>query len=416
VGRYFGGVALLRGVISGTVVGSGTPAAPRLFGGISISLGELRVVGLQEAFNDLAVRIDFIDDVVRVTSLSARSSDEGSLVASGWARISNYRPVDYKADVTFRDFWLRSIPDVETRHDGTVSVVLSPWRDGRRIPQITGDLYIREAVIRKDLASGDGGTASEFTLPTDRPDWVCRVDLNAAKNVWIRTPDLTVEMEGDVILNRDERGLYFRGDMSVLRGSYTLIGNKFTITEGTLDFSASETLRPSIEIDAYTPYYGDEETTRSNIYLSLSWPYDQKEPRVRLSFEGGPGYSESDIWRMLGRNKVGAGIATSALERAINEQVTGGFTVNVDQRAVEDSKTPGETETRIGVGKYLWEDVYLQYRRGLSVESEQEVNVEYRLRNRLLLRSQVIYNSRRSTLTGKNTDEYNLDLKYRFEF
>jgi autotransporter translocation and assembly factor TamB len=67
---------------------------------------------------------------------------------------------------------------------------------------------------------------------------------------------------------------------------------------------------------------------------------------------------------------------------------------------------------------YLWEDVYLQYRRGLSVESEQEVNVEYRLGRRLLLRSQIIYNSRRNRagIAGQNTDEYNLDLKYRWEF
>jgi translocation and assembly module TamB len=200
-----------------------------------------------------------------------------------------------------------------------------------------------------------------------------------------------------------------------LRGSYNLYGNKFQITEGTFDFSASEALRPSIQIDAYTPYHGAEESTERNIYLSLAWPYDQKEPRIQLAYDE-PGYSESDIWRMLGRNNLAAGMASSALERVISEQMTG-FTVDVQQRAVEDGST-GEMETSIGVGKYLWEDVYLQYRRGLSIESEQEVNVEYRLRNRLLLRSQVIYNSRRhnSGIKGKNTDEYNLDLKYRFEF
>jgi hypothetical protein len=418
LGRYLRGVSLLRGAVSGTVVGSGTPAAPRLSGGISLSRGDLRVIGLQEAFTDLVVRVDFIDDVVRLTSLSARSGEDGTLTGTGWARVSNYRPVDYKADLAMREFWLRSIPDVETRQDGTVSVRLAEWRDGRRIPHITGSLDVREAIIRLDLAETTEGTQSEFTRPTDRPDWVCQLDLRADKNAWLRNPESNIEMEGDLILYRDEQGLYFRGDMSILRGSYQLYGNKFQITDGTLDFSASETLRPSIAIDAYTPHRTDE-SGEKNIYLTLTWPYDQKEPRISLRYDE-PGYSESDIWRMLGSNNLAAGMATGALERLLNEQMTGGLTVDVEQRPVGDGKsgTALESETSIGVGKYLWEDVYLQYRRGLSVESEQEVNVEYRLGRRLLLRSQIIYNSRRNRagIAGQNTDEYNLDLKYRWEF
>jgi hypothetical protein len=215
---------------------------------------------------------------------------------------------------------------------------------------------------------------------------------------------------------RDERGMYFRGELSILRGSYKLYGNKFNITSGTMDFSASETLRPSMHIEAYTPYRGGEGVS-NNIYLVLSWPYDKVEPQISLSYDE-PGYSESDIWAMLGGN-IGSGVATNTLERAINAQMTGGFTVDVEQRAVEDATgADPDQETVIGVGKYLWEDIYLQYRRGLSVSGEQEVNVEYRLSNKFLLRSQFIYNSRRNKagITGQNTDEFNVDLKYRFEY
>jgi hypothetical protein len=116
---------------------------------------------------------------------------------------------------------------------------------------------------------------------------------------------------------------------------------------------------------------------------------------------------------------IASGIATNALERVINAQMTS-FTIDVEQRAIEDTGQAGalEQETLIGVGRYLWEDVYLQYKRGLSVGSEQEVNVEYRLSNKFLIRSQFIYNSRRNRagITGQNTDEFNLDLKYRYEY
>ncbi|HEX6790926.1 MAG TPA: translocation/assembly module TamB domain-containing protein, partial [Candidatus Krumholzibacteria bacterium] len=383
IGRFIDGVSLLRGVVSANVAGSGTPASPRLSGNLAFTRGELRVVGLEEDFRDIAMRVDFIDDVVRLTSLSAKSGKKGSLVASGWSRMSNYRPADYKLDLTVRDLQVNSIPDIEIQTDGNLSVKLVDYRNGRRIPKITGRLAVKEAEITMDITQTSGGTASaEFTRPTDSPNWLASVDLDADKNVWIRNQDLTVELEGDLILNRDERGLYFRGDMSILRGSYYVAGNKFEITDGTFDFSASETLRPSMQINAYTPFLGDvnnpsgapSSSSDDNIYLALSWPYDQKEPRIKLSYEGAPGYSDAEIWNMLGRNTIGAGVATNALQRVIDSQMTGGVDVQVGQRRIDPKKS--ETETTVGLQKYLWQDIYLRYQRGFSTQSEQEVSVE----------------------------------------
>jgi hypothetical protein len=174
-----------------------------------------------------------------------------------------------------------------------------------------------------------------------------------------------------------------------------------------------------MQINAYTPYRLADVGTDENIYLSLTWPYDQKEPRIKLSFPGGPGYSEAEIWAMLGRNNLGAGMATNALERVIDEQMTSNLNVQVGQRTIDDPTTPQvESESTVGVGTY-YREFFVQYQRGLSAQTSQEVSVEYRLGRRFLIRSQMIYNSRRKT-TGNTkdaaTDEYNVDFKYRFEF
>lgn len=423
IGRYLSGVSLLRGVLSANVVGGGTPASPRLSGGLAFTSGALRVTGLEEEFRDLNVRVDFIDDVIRLTSLSARSGDDGTLIASGWTRVSNYKPADYKLDLTMREFEVKSVEEFDVRTDGNLSVRLVRWRDGRNIPRITGKLAIKEAEITMDITQREGGAGgAEFTRPSASPSWLAAVDIDAAKNVWIKNPDLNVELEGDLILNRDQRGLYFRGDMTILRGTYYVYGNRFQITDGSFDFSASETLRPSMQINAYTPYLGTQDvgasSSEQNIYLSLSWPYDKKEPSIKLSFEGAPGYSDAEVWALLTQNSLGgAGVATNALQRVIDSQMTGGLDVQLGQRMVD----PGtkQKETVVGVQKYLWQDIYVGYQRGLSSQSQQEVNVEYRLGRRFLIRSQMIYNSRRPTAGGivqKGTDEYNVDLKYRFEF
>ncbi len=423
MGRYLPIVSSMRGEISGTVTGKGTPAVPVVSGGLSLAKGQLRLVGMQESFRDLSAHVDFADDVVRLTSLTAKSGDKGTVSGTGWARVSNYKAADYRADLTLHEFRVTSIPDVDVVLDGVVTARLQDWREGQKLPFVTGALDVREATIQLELGP-DNGTGSALTLPTDEPGWICSVDISAPKNVWVKNPDLNVELAGDVILKRDERGMYFRGDMSVLRGSYRLYANKFTITSGSMDFSAAETLRPAMVIEAYTPYHTPGEADR-NIYLSLNWPYDKKEPQISLTFDD-PGYSEADIWRLLGGAgnvaATTAGVATNALERIINSQMTGGFTVDVEQRQFEETTGTGaktvEQETLVGLGRYLWEDVYLQYKRGLSLGAEQEVNVEYRLSNKFLLRSQFIYNSRRNIagIAGQNTDEFNLDLKYRFEY
>lgn len=418
VSRYIPEITWLRGELSGSVTGRGTPSVPAVTGGLALTHGELRATGMQESFSNLAARVDFVDDVVRLTSLTARTGDKGSVSGSGWARVSNYRPVDYRADLTLRQFRLRSIPNVDVVADGTLVARLHEWREGRKLPLVTGSLDVREASIYMELTGGTETTGA-LTLPTDEPGWLCSVDLSGPKNVWVRNPDLNVEMAGDVILKKDERGMYFRGDLAVLRGSYRIYGYKFTITSGTMDFSAAETLRPAMFIEAYTLHRLPDEPDHS-IYLTLNWPYDKKEPQISLAYDV-PGYSEADIWNMLGGPTMFAsGMATNTLERLLNAQMTG-FNVDVEQRSIEDSTQPGSTveqETLIGVGRYLWEDIYFQYKRGLSVGSEQEVNVEYRLSNKFLIRSQYIYNSRRNRagITGQNTDEFNLDLKYRFEY
>jgi hypothetical protein len=418
VSRYVPEVLTLRGELSGTVIGSGTPSVPAATGSLSLKSGELRLVGMQETFSGLSARVDFVDDVVRLSALTARAGEKGSVVGSGWARISNYAPVDYRADLTIKNFRLKSIPNVEVVADGTLVARLHEWREGKKIPLITGSVDVREADIFMELTAGSE-TSGALTLPTDDPGWMCSVDLSGPKNVWVRNPDLNVEMAGDVILKKDERGMYFRGDLAVLRGSYRIYGYKFNITSGTMDFSAAETLRPAMFIDAYTLYRSADGPDHS-IYLTLSWPYDKLEPQISLAYDE-PGYSEAEIWKMMGGPTMFAsGMATNTLERLLNAQMTG-FNVDVEQRSIEDGNqvgTPVEQETLIGVGRYLWEDIYFQYKRGLAVGAEQEVNVEYRLSNKFLIRSQYIYNSRRNRagITGQNTDEFNLDLKYRFEY
>ncbi len=417
VARFVPAVESMTGRVQGRVRLRGPLTDPRLDGSLRVQHARLKLVDYLEVFGDLDAEIVFDGTDVRLEALTARVDGDGRLRARGSATLSGLRPAAWGFDVALDGVRVRSIPDYDGVQDGALRIASTRWPDGRIIPEITGRLEVRRATVHWEFRDVGATPATPLLMPTERPGWVASIDLDAEKNVWIRNPDLRVEVTGNLILKRDEQGLYLRGDLEVLRGWYNVYANKFTITDGTLNFSTVETLRPEVHINAYTPV-GSEGGIDKRIYLSLDWPQDRREPTVSLSHDD-PGYYETDLWRMLGGASLAGGIAANALERAIAQQMQG-LSVEVEQRRLAGAQpgTGGNAEMVIGVGKYLMQDLYLRYRRGLTVAGDQELQVEYRISRMFLLRSEFIRNSRRGFLarTGQYGDEFNFDLKFRWEF
>ncbi len=404
----------LKGTGTGNVTVTGTMEAPRFAGGIKVTGGTLSMLGMAETYRDITAEIAFSGNQARLETLKARSGD-GNINGNGVATFSGFAPSSYRVDIYARNLWFRSIPDVESLQDGhiIVSSVRSP--DGSRIiPNITGKVTVKEGIIRPNFDQPQGGQGG--IGPSASPEWLCRLDLSAPKNVWARNADMNVELGGDVVLIRDTEGLYLRGVLDILRGTYTVYNRKFRVIEGTLDFSVVGELRPDLTVNAYTPHR-NEGGIEYRIYLLMTWPRDRLEPEIILSYDE-PGYYESDIWQMLGGSDVAGGLAANALERAINEQMSVPFRVEVDRVQTGGEGADSSQETVLGVGRYLWEDVYLRYRQGLTVQTEREVEVEYRLSNMFLIRSEIIRHSGRKYVGSNrsNRDEFNVDIKIRWEF
>jgi len=96
------------------------------------------------------------------------------------------------------------------------------------------------------------------------------------------------------------------------------------------------------------------------------------------------------------------------------------MTISVESAPVgESGRTEDqENDMSIAVGRYLSEDLYFNYRQGLRVTSARSIDVEFRLSNMLLLRSEIIQYSQKG-LEGTSrqaTEEINFDLKFRWEY
>jgi len=411
---YTSRLAGLSGIADGRVAVTGTFAEPVFGGRVGLRDCRVRLVDLDDMYTHVYADLEFRGNELVLTSIGGKSRGNDAFTGTGVLVLDGFRPSDYRVDMKFTDFWVTRHPDLEALVEGNLSLAM--YEDGdRHIPNITGHLTAKQAEVLYTFQSS-GGPPSPITLPTATPGWICNIDIDAHKNLWVRNPDMNIELGGQLILKRDHSGLFLRGDLSVLRGSYNVYNNKFEVVEGTLDFSAAEGVRPEVYINAYTPLR-IEDGQEERIYLTLRWPRDKIEPEIQLSSTK-PGYYQSDLWRMLGGTDLAGGLAANALEKLLNQQMSG-MTVYVDRRAT--GRTTGgsqEHEMSIGVGKYLWEDLYLTYRQGITLTADQAVSVEYRLRNMISIRSGIIRHSnpRYAGSILRSTDTYNLDVNFRWEY
>ena len=401
----------------------GNAGNPYLSGDLRLNGAGFRLAGMEERFRKVNAWVSFEDTLVKVRYLNGQEGRQGKFASSGTVSLKGWNPEEYDLTVDMEKFMVTSISDVAAIVTGRLKIGTETY-EGRKIPFLQGRLEVNEAEVYFNPAEmedtgGNGGIVA--------PEWMAELDLDMKGNTRIVNPDANIEFMGKVTLHHNEMGTYLRGELELYRGWYNLYNNKFHIQSGRLLFSHAGGNRPLIDIEAVTY---DQEGKR--IYLTLVWDENDPQPRLSLHHEES-GYSETDIWKMLGGGIVGSprgadsewsamrtaqSLAANYLERVLNSQMEG-FTVSLEQGNVRQSGAiGGEKETMLAIGKYLSEGLYVQWKQGLSVATETEVEVEYRISDLFLIRTEVIKYSK-ELLPGESMrsgDEINLDVKIRWEF
>jgi len=379
---------------------------------------------MEEKYFAVNAKVLLDDTLITIAKLTAREGKKGTLACTGRITLRGWRPAIYNLSATADRFVLASISNILAIVSGTVNVT-TRLEAGRLLPVVSGRFEVKQSEVYYDLGSL---SSTEAGSTREAPSWEAAIDLKIPGNTWIRTPDARVELRGDVTLYHDAKGTYLRGELSLVRGWYNIYNNKFRIRSGQLQFVHAGGFRPVVDIEAETQ---DAEGRR--IYLTLQWHQDDVEPRLTLTHED-PGYSETDIWKMLGGGVVGASesqgtswdargtaqnIATNYLESVLNSQMEG-ITIELEAGTGSNpiSGMGDYKDTNIAIGKYLSQGLYVKYKQGLSITSARQIEVEYRISDLFLIRSEIIRYSEKA-LPGKSprgSDEINVDVKLRWEF
>jgi autotransporter translocation and assembly factor TamB len=402
---------------------TGTIASPHLEGNLELKGASFRLAGMEEKYNQVNAAVVIQDTLITISKLNGREGKDGTIGCAGTISLRGWKPAEYRVSCDANDFVLASLPGILAIVSGNVGVG-TRVEDGRALPVITGSCRIKESEVYYDLASfSEAPEAGTLELPS----YIAAIDLAIPGNTWIRTPDARIELQGNVTLYHDGKGTYLRGELNLVRGWYNVYGNRFSITSGKLQFVYAGSFRPVVDIEAET-----HDAEGRIIYLTLQWHQDDLQPRLTLRHQD-PGYSETDIWKMLGGGVVGAqgagtswdargtaqSLAANYLERVLNSQMEG-VTIELETgHGTSDLAGTGDyRDTKIGIGKYLSQGLYVKYKQGLSISSARQIEVEYRISNLFLIRSEVIRNFEKAIQgnSPRTSDEINVDLKLRWEF
>ncbi|MCP4546043.1 MAG: hypothetical protein GY835_06220 [bacterium] len=412
-------LAEAEGDLDGDLNLAGSLAQPEATGYIRVRDGMMRLAGWEEKLVDLNADAVFQGDTLQLLSAHSReglkwsNEQNGEIAGDGW--VTWWGPFRYLL-----------------RADGTnVAVGTLPFFNGTTSGHIELSTLVEEGIephpfVRGDLQVHDGTLSYEFqdpevaakAAPTVTPIVSYEIEVKAENNLMLINKQANLELSGELKLVHTPEGQDISGELNTLRGYYTVFGNKYHLLTGNLDFGSAADINPRINILVET------RNRRDRIQIEITNTF--AEPHVAVVSE--EGYSQEDVLRiLLGMPVSGEGSNISAeevvsgrveaelynrLERLVSGELAGLVDFELENRNLEGKN---EMETRWKIGRYLPGGFYLSYNQGLSLDSDIEVGLEYRLYNRLYLKSEVI---NRGNQLGEDglANEYNFDITFRYDY
>jgi hypothetical protein len=355
-------------------------------------------------------------------------AEEGALRGSGYFTLVGLVFEDWNVALSLDDYWVSEYDDFFVRVSGNVIVNRVEVEPGQWVPNLEGDLKVHEGEYYFSLAGVQSGAG--FLGPTRFPGWLMNVEVEIPNKFWIRGDDIQAEVQGTVNVKRSAEGLLVLGTLKTIRGTFAVYHNAFKIVRGEVRFSDVTSIKKAyINLEAEARVLDERIEVAVNGFLDnvdvsatseSGWSETQIFEALTLRRVSGPGedvgqeaFAQALLqsWGMALLNRFGTDVARELrLDR---------FGIEVDNGAASDNII---LSTRVTFGKYVTDNVYLQYteslgnyygdaerlkQRGLD-EPERRLQVEYRLSDRFTVEGE--------TGTVRGLGYFDVDLKFRYGY
>ncbi|MFP4474384.1 MAG: translocation/assembly module TamB domain-containing protein [Desulfatibacillaceae bacterium] len=396
-------LARLDAVLRIDATATGNPGSPELNGTVSVRALEAKLADWERPFRDIGIHVRFDPEAFHLEKFVAATEKKGILRATGTVRHDDFAPVEADLSVTGEDFYVEFADQAHVRVGADLSVA-GMWPD----MDVGGEIVVGEGEIRldrfleaqeraiflsEDIRFQDTAELEAEDTPEIAEQLELETDVRIQGPFWIRGAGAQIELAGEIAARKErgEENVRLFGKVNVVRGYYTFQGRTFNVVEGSINFIGLSPPAPNIDIRTRYSPPGD-----TVVFLDIGGHPE----RVTLELSSDPAMDQTDILSVLLFGKpageLGSGQSRTLQERAVGvlgNQVFAelkrklGADVPVDLLTVE--KGGAEDDNTLVVGKYLSPRLFVIYKRGISTEGENVVQLEYELTDQFSLESQV---------------------------
>jgi autotransporter translocation and assembly factor TamB len=410
----------LAGIAQLSMTAEGSVAAPRFRASLSVDKGRVGVTG-QPTFQDVRLNATLEPGRADLHRIQMRSGG-GTLEGKGWALLGGAGGLSPRSTVFTAHahrFLVAAAGSTGARIDGDVAVnaalredVLSgkveipdanvwlpkgPTTGGGRDLQKIGPHADVHFVDQTAIAAAERDREKKRQAAAEALKLAVRA---TAKPVYIRGKDLDLEVRSDIRIGTVPSGPHagaptISGGIHIPRGRINVQGQRFDFEHGHVTFNGSSEIDPELDLKLTRQY------PEALVVIELRGT--PRKPQLRMSSDPAV-YDQAQIVSLIltgqpgGQPSTGksfdptAAVTTAVLSKLADKvaPALGLDVMRVEGQEVKNEKgeATGDTDTRVEVGKYVTERIYMSYAHVFGAPdnaNQNEAHVEYRMTRRLVM-------------------------------
>jgi hypothetical protein len=420
----------LSGRVSMEAKISATPAKPEIYAVGSWQDGALQLKDWPHAAEK--IRAEWIADSQQLWMKTIEMDILGGRAyASGQIRYGPGQFRELLLDANVQDITVPDLWGITGKGSGQLQ-----FKQSDKEPRLTGTFYFSkaqldlgelEADLARDIEVIEGetqGPVLEVSSKQRGDGYYERMEMDLrlvppASGTWVRGKGLEAEIVGELSLKKDSLGpLRLVGRFRSTRGTYTFQGNQLQIVEAEVIFTGVPDAPPHLQV------LGQKDVHDVSIQVRVTGPANQ--PKLVLSSI--PAMDQVDILSYLFFGRSTANLTTKEVagvqEKAVFfigseasrtlKKALGSTPFAPDVLQLQSTANGGG---RLEVGKYITPNIFLTYRKALSSENADQIQLEYRLNRHFSIQSQFGLNQQRSVQSQLAQEEQSsVDLLWSYNF
>ncbi len=407
---------------------SGTLHAPQIYGTVELRHGVLQLAATGVQYKDIQLQLTCQGTRVDLTHLHM-TAGEGTLALTGWAEHAGFAVQALSLDLQMQRFMAIHTPKLEAEVSaaltirGTLADILATGTI--TIPQARAQLggtlaggrdTVQPWQLTVEGVYGVGPRNAQTTTATPNaadahdPLAFLRTDvqIDLPRNVWVRGPGTAIELSGGLTLTKEhDTPFSLSGTVETVRGFASFYSGRFVVEQGRVTFTGATDVNPVLDIILSREV--------SNYVVSVNVGGRANTPQLHLSST--PDLPQADIVTLLVVGKTTERLTAAERSGLSNQaqQIVGNVAageleqllakpLGLDTLDVQTGSKLGDG--KVSVGRYITQDIFLSYERGLGDAGGDKVGVEYSMNRHLKLKGS----------SNSNTGDAALDMLWRIDY